>query len=33
MSEEQFAERAYAWRGKAVIERNLELLYNKEGEK
>ena len=33
MSEEQFSERAYAWRGKAVIERNLELLYNKEGEK
>lgn len=26
MTDEQFAERAYAWRGKAVIERNLELL-------
>ena len=31
MTDEQFAERAYAWRGKAVIERNLELLQDKEG--
>ena len=29
MTDGRFAERAYAWRGKAVIERNLELLQNK----
>ena len=29
MTDEQYAERAYAWRGKAVIERNLKLLQNK----
>ena len=28
MTDEEFAERAYAWRGKAVIERNLKLLRN-----
>lgn len=28
MTDEQFAERAYAWRGKAVVERNLSLLQN-----
>ena len=31
MTDERFAERAYAWRGKAVIERNLGILRNKEG--
>jgi epoxyqueuosine reductase len=31
MTDEQFSERAYAWRGKAVIERNLGLLQNKDG--
>lgn len=30
MTEEEFAQRAYAWRGKAVIERNLDLLQSKE---
>lgn len=29
MTDDEFAERAYAWRGKAVIERNLKLLQNK----
>lgn len=28
MTDEDFAQRAYAWRGKAVIERNLKLLQN-----
>ena len=28
MTDEEFAQRAYAWRGKAVIERNLKLLQN-----
>ncbi len=31
MTEDEFKDRAYAWRGKAVIERNLGLLQNKEG--
>lgn len=30
MTDEQFSERAYAWRGKAVIKRNLEILEEKE---
>ena len=30
MTDEDFAQRAYAWRGKAVIERNLDLLQSKE---
>ena len=32
MTDEQFAERAYAWRGRSVIERNLNLLQGKNGE-
>ena len=32
MTDEEFARRAYAWRGKAVIERNLKLLQDKKRE-
>jgi hypothetical protein len=30
MTKEQFKARAFAWRGKKVVERNLEILENKQ---